>query len=104
MIWCTIDIIKFRRQWLHLTSEAHDLEEYMGISEQHPHNMFYFPDIHNTGGLFMRVGAGCNLVLTFFVRSIFSSSIILVLCMGGLLLTLIEIVKTVANVGNDKKV
>jgi hypothetical protein len=58
MIWCTLDIIKFRQQWLDLTASAQDHEEYMDITERHPHIMFYFPDNHNTGGLFMRVGAG----------------------------------------------
>jgi hypothetical protein len=43
-----------------LTSSAHDQYEYMDITERHPHIMFYFPDIHNTGGLFMRIGAGCK--------------------------------------------
>jgi len=43
-----------------LTSNAHDQYEYMDITERHPHIMFYFPDIHNTGGLFMRIGAGCT--------------------------------------------
>ncbi|CAF4355646.1 unnamed protein product [Rotaria socialis] len=58
MVWCTVDIIKFRRQWMKLTAPAGNHEEYMDIAERHPHKMFYFPDIHNTGGLFMRVGAG----------------------------------------------
>jgi hypothetical protein len=62
MIWCTLDIIKFRRQWMDITSSAQDHEEYMDISERHPHIMFYFPDMHNTGGLFMRIGAGCKCV------------------------------------------
>jgi hypothetical protein len=60
MIWCTIDIIKFRRQWTKLTSSAHDQTEYMDIVERYPHNISYFPDIHNTGGLFLKVGAGCK--------------------------------------------
>ncbi len=60
MIWCTFDIIKFRRQWVNLTSGAHDYEEYMDITERHAHTMFYFPDVNNTGGLFMRIGAGCK--------------------------------------------
>jgi hypothetical protein len=59
MIWCTFDIIKFRQQWMKLTSSAHNQEEYMDIVEQYPHKILYFPDIHNTGGLFMRIGAGC---------------------------------------------
>jgi hypothetical protein len=45
-----------------ITSSAQDHEEYMDISERHPHIMFYFPDMHNTGGLFMRIGAGCKCV------------------------------------------
>jgi len=52
MIWCTFDIVKFRRQWMDLTAGARDHEEYMGITQRHPDIMFYFPDIHNTGGLF----------------------------------------------------
>jgi len=60
MSWCTFDIIKFRRQWKKLTLEAHNQEEYMDIVEHYPHNIPYFPDIHNNGGLFMRVGAGCK--------------------------------------------
>jgi hypothetical protein len=43
-----------------LTSGAHDYEEYMDITERHAHTMFYFPDVNNTGGLFMRIGAGCK--------------------------------------------
>jgi hypothetical protein len=60
MIWCMYDIRKFRRQWLKLTSSAYDQEEYMDIVERHPQNISYFPDIHNTGGLFMRFGAACK--------------------------------------------
>ncbi|CAM4890103.1 unnamed protein product [Rotaria socialis] len=78
MVWCTVDIIKFRRQWMKLTAPAGNHEEYMDIAERHPHKMFYFPDIHNTGGLFMRVGAG-------------------LLCMGGLILTIIELAKTITT-------
>jgi hypothetical protein len=59
MIWCTFDIIKFRQQWMKLTSSAHNQEEYMDIVERSPDSISYFPDIHNTGGLFMRFGAGC---------------------------------------------
>jgi hypothetical protein len=58
MIWCTYDIKKFRQQWLKFTSSAKDQEEYMDIVERCSHNRSYFLDIHNTGGLFMRVGAG----------------------------------------------
>jgi hypothetical protein len=43
-----------------LTSSAHDQTEYMDIVERYPHNISYFPDIHNTGGLFLKVGAGCK--------------------------------------------
>ncbi len=60
MIWCTFDIIKFRRQWAELTASANDTDEYMDMTERHSHNLFYFPDTHNTGGLFMRIGAGCK--------------------------------------------
>ncbi len=59
MIWCIYDILKFRREWLKLTS-ACDQEVYMDIVERHPQSISYFPDIHNTGGLFMRFGAGCK--------------------------------------------
>ena len=58
MLWCTCDIISFRRDWFELTASAQNQEEYMDIAEQHPNNVHYFPDINNTGGLFMRVGAG----------------------------------------------
>lgn len=58
MIWCAIDIIKFRRKWSELTGSAQDEEEYIDFAEVHKHQMSYYPDIHNTGGLFMRVGAG----------------------------------------------
>jgi hypothetical protein len=58
MIWCTFDIIKFRRHWMELTASAQDQNEYMDIVESLPKKMAYFPDIHNTGGLFMKVGAG----------------------------------------------
>jgi hypothetical protein len=60
MIWCTYDIIKFRRQWMKITSSADNQSQYMYIVEHYPDNIPYFPDIHNTGGLFMRVGAGCK--------------------------------------------
>ena len=50
--------MKFRRAWMKLTSSIHDQEEYMVIVERYPQNISYFLDIHNTGGLFMRVGAG----------------------------------------------
>jgi len=66
-----------------LTAGARDHEEYMGITQRHPDIMFYFPDIHNTGGLFMRIGAG-------------------LLCMGGLILTVIELGKTVVRIGSDE--
>ena len=58
MVWCVFDIIKFRRQWMVLTASAHDQEEYMDIVERSSQNISYFPDIYNTGGLFMRAGAG----------------------------------------------
>ena len=61
MTWCTLDIIKFRRQWREFTASALDQEEYMEISNRHSRKIFYFPDIHNTGGLFMRIGAGSKL-------------------------------------------
>ncbi|CAF2052512.1 unnamed protein product [Rotaria magnacalcarata] len=78
MVWCTFDIIRFRQQWMKITAPAGNHEEYMEIAERHPHKMFYFPDIHNTGGLFMRVGAG-------------------LLCMGGLILTIIELAKAITT-------
>ncbi|CAF1285260.1 unnamed protein product [Adineta ricciae] len=79
MLWCTFDIIKFRQQWMQLTGSASTQEVYMGLAEHHSDTMFYFPDVHNTGGLFMRIGAG-------------------LLCMGSLILTLIELAKTIATV------
>ena len=57
MIWCTVDISRFRRQWLKITS-ANDHEDYMDILERNNHHIFYFPSAHNNGGLFMRAGAG----------------------------------------------
>lgn len=60
MIWCIFDIIKFRRTWLDLTANVHDQEEYMDMTERYSSRMFYFTDPQNTGGLFMRVGAGCK--------------------------------------------
>ena len=60
MIWCIFDIIKFRRKWSDLTANVRDHEEYMDMTERHSSHMFYFPDLNNTGGLFMRVGAGCK--------------------------------------------
>lgn len=68
MIWCTLDILEFRRQWHSLTSDANDNEEYMDITEQNPDVMFYFPDMHNTGGLFMRVGAGSKRLFSISIR------------------------------------
>ncbi|CAF2483887.1 unnamed protein product [Rotaria sp. Silwood2] len=76
MIWCTVDIIKFRQQWMKLTSSVHDQEEYMDIVERYPHRISYFPDMHNTSGLFMRIGAG-------------------LLCMGSLILNIIQLAKTI---------
>ena len=58
MIWCIYDILKFRRQWMILTSGAENQSEYMEIVQQNPQRISYFPDIHNTGGLFMRIGTG----------------------------------------------
>ncbi|CAF1217203.1 unnamed protein product [Rotaria sordida] len=86
MIWCTFDIIKFRRQWRELTAPAISNEEYMDISERHTNKIFYFPDIHNTGGLFMRIGAG-------------------LFCMGSLIVTVIELAKTIViGSGNTTRV
>ncbi|UJR37193.1 hypothetical protein I4U23_029901 [Adineta vaga] len=82
MIWCAFDIIKFRRRWMKLTSTAHDQHEYMSIVERFSHHLSYFPDIHNTGGLFMRIGAG-------------------LLCMGSLLLTVIELAKTMETLRTE---
>ena len=50
--------MKFRREWADVINDAGDQEDYMDIAERHSNKVFYFPDIHNTGGLFMRVGAG----------------------------------------------
>ncbi|CAF0800823.1 unnamed protein product [Adineta steineri] len=83
MIWCALDIIKFRRHWIKLTATAHDHEEYMDMVEHNSLHLAYFPDIHNTGGLFMRIGAG-------------------LLCMGGLILTIIELAKTIETVRIDQ--
>ncbi|CAF5219366.1 unnamed protein product, partial [Rotaria magnacalcarata] len=76
MIWCTFDILKFRRQWIKITSSAHDQAEYMDIVARYPHSISYFPDMQNTSGLFMRIGAG-------------------LLCMGSLILNTIQLAKTI---------
>lgn len=60
MIWCIFDIIDFRRKWHELTANARDSGDYTDITQRYSDKMFYFPDIHNTGGLFMRIGAGCK--------------------------------------------
>ena len=61
MIWCTVDISRFRRQWLKIaTQDEH--EDYMAIVERNTHKIFYFPSSQNTGGLFMRAGAGGLLI------------------------------------------
>lgn len=65
MLWCTFDIIKFRQEWIKFTSSAQDQEDYMDIVERYPYKIFYFPDTHNTGGLFMRIGAGCKYLIIF---------------------------------------
>lgn len=59
MIWCTIDILRFRREWTKITS-TDDQADYMGLAKQNRDKVFYFPNSNNTGGLFMRVGAGCE--------------------------------------------
>ena len=58
MIWATIDIVRFRREWAKITLPALDQSDYMEIVANQSDKLFYLPDIHNTGGLFMRVGAG----------------------------------------------
>jgi hypothetical protein len=58
MIWCTVDIIKCRRQWTKLTGPDFNQADYIYMTANHSDRMFYFPDSHNTGGLFMRIGAG----------------------------------------------
>lgn len=77
MVWCTLDIVKFRRRWMKLTSTVHDQQEYMTIVERSPHQLSYFPDIHSNGGLFMRIGAGCsyNRRLAHTRRELFLSSV-----------------------------
>ncbi|CAF0917390.1 unnamed protein product [Rotaria sordida] len=84
MIWCTFDIIKFRQQWMELTSSVHDQEEYMHIVEHYPHRISYFPDMYNTSGLFMRIGAG-------------------LLCMCSLILNVIQLVKTIEIIRTSSK-
>ena len=44
----------------------------MEIVHQHPQDIFYFPDMTNTAGLFMRFGAGCTSSTSLFL---FPSSI-----------------------------
>ena len=97
MIWCTIDISRFRRQWLKIASES-EHEDYMAILEQHTNKIFYFPSAHNTGGLFMRAGAGRTLLTL--VQSVFIF-LSLVLCMGSLILTIIEAAKSIAMIGHE---
>ena len=77
MIWCTFDIIKFRHQWADLTCDAKNQEDYMAMTEQHSQRMSYFPDIHNTGGLFMRVGAGSKYSIVNKINDLFDHSSIL---------------------------
>ncbi|CAF3448741.1 unnamed protein product [Rotaria sp. Silwood1] len=84
MIWCTFDIIKFRQQWMKLTSSVHDQEEYMHIVEHYPDRISYFPDTYNTSGLFMRIGAG-------------------LLCMGSLILNIIQLAKTIEVIRTGSK-
>ena len=60
MLWCTFDIIKFRQQWMQLTGSAPTQEVYMCLAERHSDTMFHFSYLLNTGGLFMRIGAGCE--------------------------------------------
>ena len=60
MIWCTVDISRFRRQWMEFTKSAANQDEYMDLAALHNNEVFYFPNANNTGGLFMRVGAGCE--------------------------------------------
>jgi len=50
--------MRFRRQWAEITGPALDQDEYIYMTAHHSNKMFYFPDSHNTSGLFMRVGAG----------------------------------------------
>lgn len=59
---------------MQLTGAAPTQEEYMGLAEHHSDTMFYFPDVHNTGGLFMRVGAGCKNWSQILIGLIFSIS------------------------------
>lgn len=106
MIWCTYDIIKFRKQWQKLTLEADNQSEYMYVVEHHVDKMAYFPNIHNSGGLFMRVGAGSKYKSFLFSRKIILMKcffLYLVLCMGSLALTVIELAKIVEIMGLDDK-
>jgi len=50
--------MRFRRQWAKITRPAINQEEYMVMPQSDLNEMVYFPDSHNTGGLFMRIGAG----------------------------------------------
>ena len=96
MIWCTVDISRFRRQWLKIAKE-NEHEDYMAILEQHTSKIFYFPSAHNTGGLFMRAGAGSTLLSV----EVNFHLLPLVLCMGSLILTIIEAAKSIAMIGHE---
>ena len=103
MTWCIFDIIRFRRKWKDITADARDSGDYTDIIQRYSDRMFYFPDSHNTGGLFMRIGAGCKYETIGRTRLTDRSSLFyLVLCMGGLILTVLEIGKTIARIDEDE--
>lgn len=95
MIWCISDILKFRRQWMLLTASVENQSEYMDIVEQNPQKISYFPDVHNTGGLFLRIGTGSKSLMILSQLSCIDALIFLVLCMGSIILTVIELAKTI---------
>jgi len=96
MSWCMLDIIRFRRHWTKYMSTVHDEFDDADVVKYYPYNLSYFPDTHNTGGLFMRVGAGrkCVCVCVLCMALICLKMFTLVLCMGSLLLTVIELART----------
>jgi hypothetical protein len=95
MIWCSYDIIRFRRRWTSLISSAKNPNEYRQLLHQHVDHIEYFPDINHNSGLFMRFGAGSR----FNIREVHRCYLLwIVLCLGSLLLTVIESAQTLERV------
>lgn len=98
MIWCTYDIIKFRKKWTAMTPSAHHQAESTDTATGDPQHISYFPDVNNTGGLFMKFGAACeysSLSLSHKKCRDSRCACRSVLCMGSLLLSIVELAETV---------